>query len=149
MTRRAVLQGVANNLASSFVSRNNDIGGYWGLGMLYIYCQENSQRKVTFALAPPGSLVEIEPLAAIVVTYATALKRLMHKNGVPERWLSAASVEIEFDVKERPYPLCADPSFLCQVQLTTDNGRIYRGLAAGYCRPHDPNREFKSTRTTS
>ena len=149
MPRRTALQGVANNLASSFVSRNNDIDGYWALGMLYLYCQQNAQTSVSFALTPPGLLIDVEPLSTMARTYAAALEGLMHKHGAPEQWLSTASIETESDVEDRPFPLRAAPPFLCHVRLTSDLGRIYQGRAVGYCRPHNPHRESKSTRLTS
>ena len=146
MTRRSLLQGIANNLLSSFVSRNNNVDGYWGLGMLHLYCKRIAQSDISLALAPASLDVEIELVAGMARKYATELHRLMRKHGVPEGWLSTASIEIEFEVQERPFSLQDDPPYLCQVRLRTDLGRIYQGRVAGYCRPHDPNRELKSAR---
>lgn len=35
MARRKEFKTIANGLLSSFISRNNDVYGYWGIGKLY------------------------------------------------------------------------------------------------------------------
>jgi hypothetical protein len=35
MARRKEFKNIANGLICSFVSRNNDVYGYWGIGKLY------------------------------------------------------------------------------------------------------------------
>lgn len=39
MPRRSELNGVASDIVRSFVSRNNDLRGYWALGMLCVYAK--------------------------------------------------------------------------------------------------------------
>lgn len=40
MARRRELKCVASGIAQYCVSRNNDLGGYWGLGVLYRLAQK-------------------------------------------------------------------------------------------------------------
>jgi len=58
MVRRKILNGVAAGLASSFVSRNNDIDGSWGMGKLYLVAAsgDDGSRTVVLDLIAPDAL---------------------------------------------------------------------------------------------
>ena len=50
MARRKELQGICNDLLDSFVSRYNDLDGYWALGKFQSYLQSNARGKLRFSL---------------------------------------------------------------------------------------------------
>src|SRR5581483_2478001 len=59
MARRRNLNGLATVVLSSFLSRNNDVEGYWAFGKLYLNALQYRQRKVVIdflsgTLSPPG-----------------------------------------------------------------------------------------------
>lgn len=50
MARRIELQGIANALNKSFVSRNNDFRGYWAIGQLKLFAIYNNLTTMQFFL---------------------------------------------------------------------------------------------------
>jgi len=50
MSQRNALKGIAYGLVSTFTSRNNDLNGYWSLGMLRLYAQQQRTDAVLIDL---------------------------------------------------------------------------------------------------
>ena len=50
MSRKSTLKNILNGLLSSFVSRNNDVNGYWGIGKLYSLMINKQVHKVEIDL---------------------------------------------------------------------------------------------------
>ena len=44
------LKGIAAGLAGTFISRNNDVDGYWGMGVIYSEVSARGVSAVTFSL---------------------------------------------------------------------------------------------------
>ena len=56
MGRRKELKGVCNDLLDNFVSRYNDLDGYWALGKFQTYLRSTSEDRLRFHLvADDGS----------------------------------------------------------------------------------------------
>jgi hypothetical protein len=60
MPRKRRLEGVVANILGSFVSRNNDVGGYWAIGKLYEHARQHQTQNVlvdlvTREILPPSS----------------------------------------------------------------------------------------------
>ena len=149
MRRRRALKGVACGLVETFVSRNNDVSGYWGISQLYREALERQVRSVSIELlghSSPG----IGPVAQVVQShYAKRLEHMVLNAGVS---LSQAQVVVEFGTfgsspPPREYSY-GDP-FLCIVSLAGPNGRTYNAARTGRCSPHDPGAETRSNRGTA
>ena len=149
MSRRRVLKGVANALAGSFVSRNNDIGGYWGIGMLYREIETQSEPRVVLDLvggaAHPGGAAARSGLSQ----YLAHLERLLRGCSMSLNDVSGASIALEFGT----FGACAAPRstsygqpFVCTVALTSSSGRSYTATQAGRAVPHNPAREVRRNR---
>jgi len=50
MPHRNELKGISAGIASSFISRNNDVDGYWAIGILYKIASESGDNKFTLNL---------------------------------------------------------------------------------------------------
>ena len=149
MRRRRALKGVAYGLVETFVSRNNDVSGYWGLGQLYREALGRQISSVSIDLLGHSSL-GIGPVAqAVQLHYVSRLEHMASNAGVS---LSRAQVVVEFGTfGSNPPPRqhsYGDP-FLCIVSLVGSNGRIYTAARTGRCSPHDPETESRSTRATA
>jgi len=150
MPRRSELNGIAADLLNSFVSRNNDVDGYWGMGKLYAHAREHEIGSVLIALAPVEQAPCIEPLSSIAKGYRHHLVSLMQRRKLPLFWLHSAAVSVEFD------SLTAKPQFfgtrangrpfLCSMEVKDDLGRRHIATASGWCAPHDKLIETQSTR---
>jgi hypothetical protein len=152
MRRRQELKGLACDFAGSFLSRNNDVSGYWGIGKLYREAIDHSAPLVTIDLLSL-SIPPIWPVAqAIHAEYSERLRHMASKVAVQ---LSEAQVIVEFGTlgscatpRWDSYHSYGDP-FVCTVSLVDSKGRTYKAVRAGFCAPHDPTRERCSNRASA
>lgn len=148
MARRSAFKGIANDVISSFVSRNNDVDGYWGIGMLHSSARENSTSKVRVELANESSPVP-PALASLIERY-----RLMIEEQAADKGLrfQACSIEVEFDLPRNSSGLdfCRgdENAFRCSLTIVDDRGRAWNHMVSGCSHPHDPVRESRSSRAS-
>ncbi len=150
MTRRRELGGISGGLVNSFVSRNNDVGGYWAIGKLCSHSLQTGEEEVTIDLLAK----RISPLnpefAQMIDKYANRLAALLEKARFSKQIISEAEIRLSFDARLGADPMnstiAAYYPFRCTLTLTDDLGRAHVGQLAGFSLPHDPWRETKSTR---
>lgn len=144
MPRRRELRGVAAGLLGSFVSRNNDVGGYWALGKLYTHAraskvQDVSVDLVTKAIDPPD-----DEFREMIAHFQQMLAEQVTARSLPSDWVKAATIAVTFSgAASNQWP--ADV-FRCRVIITDDAGRAYRAEHDGACWPHASWRERRSGR---
>jgi hypothetical protein len=143
MPRSRALKSIATGLLGSFVSRNNDIGGYWGIGVL---CRDT---------AATGGMVELNLITqvcspattscqAAAASYAQKLQDLLRISGFNPNAVADANVTLQFGAADsRPVPTAFGPGepFHCTVTLTGSNGKSFSVTDSGGCKPHDPSLE--------
>jgi hypothetical protein len=74
MARRELLD-VAAAVAGSFVSRNNDVNGYWGLGLLRSYADRNGVRFLRFDILEGDHEPKSDAPALVTDAYRRILAR--------------------------------------------------------------------------
>jgi hypothetical protein len=97
MAGRKQLKNLANGLLGTFVSRNNDINGYWGLGLLRLYAAQRSLQTVSIDLLSQG--LEKEQISPIDIAWRNYRKWLFEKlsdAGIDPMELRAAEIRIRF-----------------------------------------------------
>jgi hypothetical protein len=150
MTRRRELSGISGGLVNSFVSRNNDVGGYWAIGKLCSHSLQTGETELSMDLltkriSPPNP--EFGPMLG---KYAARLVASLKKQQFSLQIITAADVRLSFDAQLGPDPMRPSVTgyfpFRCTVTLTDDFGRSHVGRLSGVVLPHDPRRETKSTR---
>lgn len=150
MPRRSELNGVASDIIRSFVSRNNDVRGYWALGMLYVYAKEHSGNLLPIPLIPLELVPSMEPVAFVARNYGTKLRTMMENRKLPKSWLTSACITVQFEsttAKPQFFSTRANGRpFHCQIEIEDDLGRKHAAAVAGWCSPHDSNIERQSTR---
>jgi hypothetical protein len=147
MPRRKELRGVASGLLGAFLSRTNDVEGYWALGKLYAHALKADVPQVFVDLmdatvTPPGA--EFHGMAA---DFARALTIQLAGRSIPADWVKQATICIEFSKKKNSYG--PGDVFNGTVALMDDRGRTHHAKASGVCWVHDPFRELRSARTWS
>jgi hypothetical protein len=159
MRRRNEIGSIASGILYSFVSRNNDLDGYWGIGVLYLYAQQVGELTVTVDIL--GNLVNPQVtrllriyrqpnFEVLIDRYRSMLFTLLDKRGLPRTWVTDAVFSIEFKSKAAvpAYPKIGENSeaFACTLSMKDDLGRGHVFHTAGWCWPHNPWREMRSTR---
>jgi hypothetical protein len=142
VTRRRELSGIAGGLVNSFVSRNNEIGGYWAIGKLCSHSLQTGAQALSIDLLakrinPSG--LEFGPM---LDKYGAWVTDALQKQQFSPQVITAAEVRLSFDAQSGlgHFP------FQCTVTLTDDRGHRHVGRLSGFVLPHDPRREAKSTR---
>jgi hypothetical protein len=147
LSRRNKLRGVALAVLGSFVSRNNDVDGYWGLGLLRSFADsagvaELTMDLVTGAVDPNGSV-----LLSICHSYQQILKEQLLRSRVAER-VAHAEIRLVFNSPATgmaSFVSYGDP-FKCVVSLVDANGGVHESSIVARCGLHDPSVERRSTR---
>jgi len=128
------LRHVAAGTMSSFVHRNNDVGGQWALGLLYRDAPTDQCVRLDLLSRTAMPLTSITQIVAR--NYGEFLRRATIKKGVPLEELAAAKVGLRFNADVRipgeGWEVVGQP-FLCTVTLTLKDGRTATAQRAGRC----------------
>jgi hypothetical protein len=149
MPSASALRGIASGLVETFVSRNNDVSGYWGIGQI--------QREIG---GSPDAFVDLDllhgkatpdgPIAReLVAHYSVYLSASLAREGFSLSGITAAKVLIEFgafgEVSSPDFSAIGNP-FTCKVILANGSGKVLSAVRAGHSWPHNPERELCSKR---
>ena len=144
MPRRRELKSIASGIASFCVSRNNDIFGYWGVGVIFRLALMQGVADVSIDL---GSTQDDGPeLAAFREGFLARFRAARH--GLPP-FVQGFAVEYRFapyswsDVRGQ----CSKVT--CCVHIIDDLGKRRSATSETFCYPHDPRFETRSTRANT
>lgn len=136
MGTRRLLASVAEGTARAFASRNNDIDGWWALGLLLDATPPATPDYVIDLLTGgarptglPGSLDALGPAWATYFEWNTERHRI-HRS-----WLRSAELTIEFnrDVPVKSWlPSGSDRELTCSVRIVDDRERVWRRAVQGH-----------------
>lgn len=144
MPRRREIRGVAFGLLGSFVSRNNDVGGYWALGRLYKHAVKTDVPYVRVDLFDLTITPPSDDFAAMAAHFQRMLGAQLSARNIPVDWVRAVTICVEFGrakSTDRPGEV-----FNSVVVITDDKGRAHSASATGACWVHNPVRESRSAR---
>lgn len=132
-------------MLGSFVSRYNDVDGYWGIGQLYRHAQAVGCGAVSIDLLGRTMYPAGERFQHIIDGYADMLVTQLAGQRIPIEWLLSARVAIAFgETSETPqlFETAADGDpFVCGVHLEDDTRNMRSVITSGRCRPHGVSRE--------
>lgn len=150
MSRRRQLKGTAAGVLSSFVSRNNDIGGYWGLGVIYAELATLPSAGCQLDLLTSESVPGFSQAEKVATAYRQHLFRLVEKTGLNANQITNASIGLMFNLAEPVNRQAGKASrgepFRCQMSITDDLGTVWQYCIEGWCRKHNPRKEQRSVR---
>lgn len=150
MPRRKELKGIAFGIASSFSSRNNDVDGYWALGLLYKLAAEAGSSCFSLNMKSGQSTPAFRFSRRIMEPYATFLGDQLKKKGFEWCHVESAIIVLDFNVsptkRQVMFKSTWGEPFACRVHLTDDLNRVWSSEIRGWCGIHDPLKEHRSTR---
>ncbi|MRW92277.1 hypothetical protein GJ699_19975 [Duganella sp. FT80W] len=148
MASRRELKSIASGLLDSFISRNNDVGGYWGIGKLCLHAQDNATSTVKLDLLSQMVFPESAEFSKLMEGYDLLLQRHLAARNIPNSWVASTIIELEFSPSEEPekqIPVITWGSlFKLSVAIWDDRGKKYAVSAYSYCAPHDSKKEHRS-----
>jgi len=150
MPRRKQLKAIASGIASSFSSRNNDVDGYWGLGVFYKEAIGSGSNKFSLNLLTGESTPTFKHSKRVALPYYEFLLQQLEKLGFEEYQVTNAVVEVEFNTSPTKRQIMFKSTwgepFVCKVSLTDDNNRVWSSEFREWCGQHNPSKEGRSTR---
>jgi len=151
MARRKELKNIASGLYGSFISRNNDVGGYWGIGKLCLLAQQSGVQIVRLDLVAKSITPASSEFSKLVSGYSSILKKHLSAVGIPDNWLASAIIELDFEPEHpsgKHIPIATWGSlFKLMVNIEDDMKKNHTVSGHGYCGPHNPRKESKSAGT--
>lgn len=131
--KRREMNSLAESLCAYLSSRNNDIAGYWGIGMLCAASRREGRPKFSFKIYP-GQLIRIY---GCEVTDSQLVTDKLIKFG-----LDSIECRLSF-FEDGRYPHGAE-KFTCGIAIAiTQGGRTGMSLSHIECWPHNPRREAR------
>lgn len=137
MVRRLQFKGICHDVLDTFASRNNDIGGYWALGLYRAFLESTEAQQLLLGLKAGTTSPEDLKFNASAIYYRDEISRMMDANGMPRNWFADGVVR---------FSIIGAETVRCEIEIVSDLGRIYRDSTIVTVRPHDPKREGRSSR---
>ncbi len=134
MARRRQFNAICHDLLETFISRYNDLNGYWALGYYQAHLLDEDYSHLEFNLVGPRTEPSSQPFPVSEAYYRGAVYRLMRANVMPPEWLALARITFKSVTPEHAS---------CVVYLQSDLGRAYQIGQSLKVRRHDPSRESR------
>jgi len=151
VVKRRELKGVANSLLQSFISRNNDVSGYWGIGKLYLLAKKKNSDHVLIELLNRQMNPSSNKFDDLFDRYQPYFKNFVEQKdslGWSHEPSKVESVQIFINFKSVPDDKLewwarkyVGDNFECEVKIKTDLGKIYSSRVYSRCWPHNPSKE--------
>lgn len=121
------LQGIAHGLLGTFESRNNEISGYWGLGVLRKLAESNGVDKLEIDLL--SEHYEDEAMESCRSRYRCWLETNLERNNLSLSALLFARIRLRFANEFTAYPNAIRNTrgfpYECLIELRRGDGRDY------------------------
>ncbi|TDK66393.1 hypothetical protein [Sapientia aquatica] len=145
--RRNALNGICHDILMSFISRNNDLSGYWGIGMLCLAASENNTQSVALDLLNNKASLISNEFDAMVNHYREMLFMLLGKRSIPASAISKVTLVTSFnqgnDERYHYFQSALGQPYICTIEMFDTLGRGHSITAGGHCKSHDPSKESR------
>lgn len=148
MARRKEFKAIAEGLLSSFISRNNDVNGYWGIGKLFSLMLREETLIIEIDLINKIIIPQDKEFNNLVEDYSNRLRIQVDNRKLNRTYLKKAKI-ILIGYPNRPkisLGQIAPNRIDCKLTITDDLDRKHEIEKQVWCREHDPKRELRSTR---
>jgi hypothetical protein len=145
MPAKKRLTNIANGLCGSFISRNNDLDGYWAIGKLRSLADQHGQTTVVLDLLTSSTQPSSAQCSDVFERYCRLLATLAKCSRIPFADITVARIALDFAPPPWPrasyYKLQWGDQFTVTVIIEADGRAMGMARDTGYCRPHDAARK--------
>jgi hypothetical protein len=145
MPAKKRLTNIANGLCGSFISRNNDLDGYWAIGKLRSLADQHGQTTVVLDLLTSSTQPSSAQCSDVFERYCRLLATLAACSRIPFADITVARIALDFAPPPWPrasyYKLQWGDQFTVTVIIEADGRAMGMARDTGYCRPHDAARK--------
>ncbi len=148
MGRRKELKNIAYGLINSFISRNNDVFGYWGIGKLYSHMLYSHRMEIKIDLIHTTIIPQSKEFRFLISEYLQRLFLQVKKRKIDSNCIVEANILLTGFPNEQKTELgkIAPNRMNCKLIIKDDLGRTHIAERNVWCRKHNPKSEMKSTR---
>jgi hypothetical protein len=132
MSRRRQFKGICHDILETFVSRYNDLDGYWALGQYVAFLNSIGERQIQFKLGNSIVVPDNARFGFSASYYREAIFRMMEANAMHRAWFSDATIRLA---------IVGPAKAVCEIEIVSDLHRAYRCDRTVNVRAHDPLRE--------
>lgn len=140
MARRRELKSIASGIAAYCVSRNNDIGGYWAMGIFLRLALAQGSDAISIVTSNSDSRPEIEEFRQNFLSQFQSSQHPLY------RFISGFTVDFKFDPYSHSNLWGQMYRVTCTVHILDDLGKQRSASAISHCYPHNPAWEIRSAR---
>ncbi|PHS13773.1 MAG: hypothetical protein COA78_06700 [Blastopirellula sp.] len=137
MARRKELKNIAAGIVGSFISRNNDIDGYWGIGKLYSFAKLKQVEMVQLDLLNLTITPASKKFVSLVNLWNSKLTNHLERRDIPSSWIQSVIVTAKFNEEyDQMYHLWRSvpgDNCICTCEIKVDNGRVYLATVSTNC----------------
>ncbi|MFC3058039.1 hypothetical protein [Paenirhodobacter populi] len=134
MARRIEFQSIVHDGLAAFISRNNDLNGYWALGQLRNWIEDEGAALLVIPLVDDRFSDQKAQISPLSQRFAKTLQFLMESKNMPSEWIQDARFTIE---------LTAPDCLSCSFRVISDLGRSFEANRILSVQRHDPRRELR------
>lgn len=132
------MRSLATSLCGYLCSRNNDIAGYWGVGVLCAASKKEARPQFSFQIHP-GRAITVN---GCEITGSKRVTDKLAKFGIE-------SIEGRLSFLEDGRYADGAEKYVCGIAIAiAQDGRIGMGISHVDCWPHDPSRERRRAGAT-
>ena len=145
------LRGAAAGIAESFLSRNNDVNGYWAIGKLLRLFLRGSLDGIRLDLMAGTLLPDKRAYRDMCRSYSALFQKQLKALRIPTERVQSATLFIKYD-QQLPLRLNSARDThrcVCRVEIQSRLGRCYSAERTTTCARHNIFRERRSLRRTA
>lgn len=145
MSRKSNIKNILNGLLCSFITRNNDVNGYWGIGKLYSLMLNKKTNRVEIDLINKTIIPFDDEFIFRISEYSEMLLNKLKLNEIDLNYLKSAKIVLtcrDLNVEKRKLN-----TIYCKITFIDKNNKEYKQITGTMCRKHNPKSESKSGRT--
>ncbi|MCT4637538.1 MAG: hypothetical protein N4A72_07505 [Bacteroidales bacterium] len=143
MGRKRKIKCLTYGMLNSFVSRNNDLDGYWAIGKIYLFMLNSESMVLNIDMLNQSLIPYDKDLELLAIKYGETLKYHLIKRGFQLNQFKHATLTLT------GYPNCinviygqtAPNKIRCELTITdTENRQYYKDIDV-WCREYNPELE--------
>lgn len=139
--KRNKIKNIANGILNSFISRNNDIGGYWGIGKLYYLMLKNESNTIEINLIEQIINPEGEEFNCMVSKYSNLFFKKMKEKNIDKKVIKELKIILKSSINlNEPYLLNKIDCSIYFMDISDNEFSLDKNVM---CRKHNPKLELK------
>lgn len=145
MSRKSNIKNILNGLLCSFITRNNDVNGYWGIGKLYSLMLNKKTNRLEIDLINKTIIPFDDEFIFRISEYSEMLYNKLKLKQIDPSYLKSAKIILTCsNLKVEKWEL---NTIYVKMIFINENNKEYKLIKGTMCRKHNPKSESKSGRT--